>query len=947
MSGDRNLYVQEDKKPDIRTPKQIKTEHLSDGSLLTEAQKVHVIRQLQNELDGRYSKKFFGEDFPYGIIKAKDQYYTIYQGLEKDDEGNKTDEKLGILGISAKAKAKLVQRFDNKWHNLKVIYSEAEAEKEFNKLFELGKTYQNKLFKTKGKPSGRKKQIPGQEKYHILLDYEPGEDLEQYLQSNRKKLAKIDLINIALSMIKAVEKYHNEEKIHRDIKLKNFIYDEDTGGVALIDFESTKTIQYKHRLLSPKLKERAMTLSIAGTPGHLTPSVEQAVNEHKSHAKFSTRNDIFALTVSLQQLFGNDSEVSDFLSDFKQVSLEKLKKFFTNKKSNNSLYVKKAPETELDHLRKLLNTTIEHLKGMDDKKSGDISGDEKKEFSLKIVALTNHLSTSYIRYSKHVDRKPVKSVTSDELTAITVALLYEKSTDELKELTQLLSNNKDKLQLTSAVQNAYANLQYATGKAYRLKDAKEVEPGMLAVLKQMNAEFSLAEIELRLQSITDNVTDNMVKSEKFAQLLGIILKASSLESSMSAYAMLGDLVNQILILTDSNIDQFKRTLALTLSETSLDQAVLTNTVKFNQLINAAVASNEGVLKENMKLGLACMDEVIKLVNPNIPPLNNETEQVSKIARFIFAGKESIFSADRIWLNREIYKTQKELIDKKFAKTLQKFHQEVNDIFEFNRTNGDVADQVYSLCEKYAQLGPAPMRWSEENEKDLTTKENLLKSESKKDEGVQNKSKIKKWQTEIEALCVQRKTASDRINYKNFIRDTLAWATPRRNYFTRHPLQKYFLIGAITGLVVFTAVAVIASTAGLGLPAILTTGAVAIGGMLKLKGLIAISVGIAAMFCGTSLGIGLLAMPVGAAIKALTKKGKKELPPDKVTQSQAFTGLDTQKIIRRLPLQAPMDKELKSDEDAVEAEDKTTTLKQSLVAVEEKRVGTASPKSGRR
>jgi serine/threonine protein kinase len=82
------------------------------------------------------------------------------------------------------------------------------------------------------------------EKYNILVMELLDKSLEKLFNESNKKFDILFVINLAVDILNLIEKLHNSNVIHRDIKPDNFMYDKN-GKLKLIDFGLSK-IYYKN-----------------------------------------------------------------------------------------------------------------------------------------------------------------------------------------------------------------------------------------------------------------------------------------------------------------------------------------------------------------------------------------------------------------------------------------------------------------------------------------------------------------------------------------------------------------------------------------------------------------------------------------------------------------------------------------------------------------------------
>jgi serine/threonine protein kinase len=92
---------------------------------------------------------------------------------------------------------------------------------------------------------------------YLIISREPGIDLFEYTYKNGN-LTEEQVKNIAIQLFTILKGIHSLNKIHKDIKPENIIYDSETEKICLIDFEQkiTKNFcspeQLKRKNVGPK-----------------------------------------------------------------------------------------------------------------------------------------------------------------------------------------------------------------------------------------------------------------------------------------------------------------------------------------------------------------------------------------------------------------------------------------------------------------------------------------------------------------------------------------------------------------------------------------------------------------------------------------------------------------------------------------------------------------------
>lgn len=269
----------------------------SNGKLIDNAQIDKIKRLLENEPDGRYTKKYLseklGEPVSFSISKVEDQYFAIYKGFKKGK----------ALGSGMFGGVKLAQNIDTgEWSAIKIqvindpsVDETERAERELvarNESNALKKT--NQGFGSYLRTVNQNGTIRNQ--FETFMKYAPGETIhgeatESSLESSKRKLMERNIptaiwIKIAVNMLKCVKDFHNQGYLHRDIKIENFRLNFETGNVKLVDLG----FAIKRDLFGSTKAERD-----SGT--YLAPEVKQ------ESPKFSKKTEVYSLGMVFDRLF--------------------------------------------------------------------------------------------------------------------------------------------------------------------------------------------------------------------------------------------------------------------------------------------------------------------------------------------------------------------------------------------------------------------------------------------------------------------------------------------------------------------------------------------------------------------------------------------------------------------------------------------------------------------
>lgn len=115
-------------------------------------------------------------------------------------------------------------------------------------------------------------------------------DLFTYLENNNSKLSENEAKHIIKQMTMSINYLHDNNICHRDIKLQNFIYNQNTE-IKLIDFEFAQDMNKEPIMLGRK-----------GTLSYIAP-------EMFSNNKYCNKIDIWSLGVSSYMLLTNQNPI--------------------------------------------------------------------------------------------------------------------------------------------------------------------------------------------------------------------------------------------------------------------------------------------------------------------------------------------------------------------------------------------------------------------------------------------------------------------------------------------------------------------------------------------------------------------------------------------------------------------------------------------------------------
>ena len=102
--------------------------------------------------------------------------------------------------------------------------------------------------------------------YYIVMEYIKGEDLIDYILNYNKKIELSKIKKFSRQLVEIIKYVHNNNIIHRDIKLENIIIEKGTERLVLIDFGFGDIIQYKNGIETTFDK-------FCGSPAYVAPEI--------------------------------------------------------------------------------------------------------------------------------------------------------------------------------------------------------------------------------------------------------------------------------------------------------------------------------------------------------------------------------------------------------------------------------------------------------------------------------------------------------------------------------------------------------------------------------------------------------------------------------------------------------------------------------------------------
>lgn len=252
----------------------------------------------------------------YPVFVYDGRYFAAYPGKKL------------ILGKSQSAGVKVAQDFDSGvWVAEKVLRVDFDIDKNFvrddieNEAHCLADNQQVILADATKRAvnfyrpfSDVDKKNSEEGKYYLFSNYATGMDVGRWVKHN-SDMPLIIKLDIAISLVDALNEVHTHQVLHRDVKPANAVFDifkEFDHAVSMIDFG-----------LSVKMNELDSELYAGwGTPPFEAPEIRKT--ESQDIGKYSVKSDIYALGVTLGIIFGA-MEMTKTGDVIRQLRLSKVK----------------------------------------------------------------------------------------------------------------------------------------------------------------------------------------------------------------------------------------------------------------------------------------------------------------------------------------------------------------------------------------------------------------------------------------------------------------------------------------------------------------------------------------------------------------------------------------------------------------------------------------------
>ncbi|CAD8061423.1 unnamed protein product [Paramecium primaurelia] len=173
----------------------------------------------------------------------------------------------------------------------------------------------------------------GESTYYLIFEYLQGDTLHKFLKQQSKPLSE-EMIRIILAqLLQGIHYIHQNNYIHRDIKLENIVLStkQSIQNLKIIDFG----LAIPSTVFTP--------FAICGTPGYIAPEILQYKESSQGQFRFTSKVDMFGIGVMLYRMMTRkslfDSEnTKELLSLNRKCQLPKLSISGYSNELNNLLF---------------------------------------------------------------------------------------------------------------------------------------------------------------------------------------------------------------------------------------------------------------------------------------------------------------------------------------------------------------------------------------------------------------------------------------------------------------------------------------------------------------------------------------------------------------------------------------------------------------------------------
>lgn len=429
----------------FRKPAKVEEKDIKENGKLYSEEEIEEIKKRFSSSQNKLSRK--EGNLQYSVLKTSEGgLFALYSGKEEK-----------ILGKGAFGKVKLAQNLETgEWVALKSQKKGENPEEEWNEAIKEEEAALESVDQLKG---SARRDIQSDVKGYTALHLAYGKDLSHFLKEAPDESKRLKISFAVLNAI--VEQVDQQHMVHRDIKLENLIYDEQTEHCTVVDYG-----------LAKKLNDQNIFTEIGdekGTPGYMPPEFFVTGNKEKV---YSSLTDIFACGVLLSEIWSDNARDYD-----KRVECDANDYYaLVNEKLNRSVW--------LNDKSFLLEKENEGVRS------------EMKEI---IIGLTHPLPYMRINYDEALKRVELllnKKNMSDEIY-----------TEQKKAIDQLVIENYSKrlLILEKEAKKIDQNFEFKIKKDDKTIDSlKEREQALIFFIEKSKLNVLMGEFEETLENLKQN-----------------------------------------------------------------------------------------------------------------------------------------------------------------------------------------------------------------------------------------------------------------------------------------------------------------------------------------------------------------------------------------------------------------------------------------------------------